>query len=91
VVLEPESFLGDQLRPASGVTDKSGFAYLSMATEGGSVPPFSGVQCGLYKVRITKLSGGKQILPSKYNSATQLGLEVAPDAQCIRDGLRFDL
>jgi len=91
IVLEPESFLGDQLRPATGITDQSGFAYLSMATDDGSTSAFSGVQCGLYKVRITQATGGKQTIPAKYNTDTQLGLEVAPDARYVRDGLRFDL
>jgi hypothetical protein len=91
IVLEPESFLGDQLRPATGITDQSGFAFLSMATADGSTPASGGVQCGLYKVRITKLNGSKQMIPAKYNSDTQLGLEVARDALFVRDGLRFDL
>jgi hypothetical protein len=91
ITLEPESFLADQLRPASGITDSSGFAYLSMESGDGVTSGSSGVQCGLYKVRISKRSGTKEQIPAKYNSETTLGLEVAPDAPFIRDGLRFDL
>jgi hypothetical protein len=91
IELIPEPFLGDQLRPARGTTDNSGFAYLSMTSDDGNMPALSGVQCGLYKVRIAKLNGAKPAIPAKYNTETILGLEVAPDAPCVRDGLRFDL
>jgi hypothetical protein len=34
---------------------------------------------GLYNVRISKIVGGKETIPSKYNTETTLGQEVAND------------
>jgi hypothetical protein len=34
---------------------------------------------GLYKVKISKKVNGKELIPAKYNEATVLGQEVAPD------------
>lgn len=91
VELEPESFLGDQVQPARGTTNEQGFAYLSMATDDPSAPTVGSMQYGLYRVRITKSTGGIQAIPVKYNSDTKLGLEVAPDSQCVREGAQFVL
>ena len=34
---------------------------------------------GLYKVRISKVIGGQETIPRKYNAETILGQELAPD------------
>lgn len=91
VVLEPEAPFAGSLKSASGTTDKGGFAQLSIEFEDQPDRIVNGVQCGLYRVRITAPLGGGRELPAKYNTSTQLGLEVAPDAAFMRSGLRFDL
>lgn len=91
VILEPEAPFAGSLKPASGKTDKGGFAQLSIEFKDQPDRIVNGVQCGLYKVRITAPLGGGRELPAKYNTSTQLGLEVAPDAAFMRSGLRFDL
>jgi hypothetical protein len=83
ITFEPESFLGSGFKPASGVTRPDGSVELQI--EGESLP---GVPCGLYKVRISKLENGREIIPAKYNTATTLGQEVHPGH---RLSLHFDL
>ncbi len=83
----PEKFLGENLPEASGKTDQSGVAMISIPTGGDrKVPP--GVAPGLYRVEITKAS---EKIPAKYNTETTLGQEVALDAAGIREGIKFDL
>ena len=76
VTLVPEKFLGDALKPASGNTDARG--RVSLTTQGMDIP---GVAYGFYRVEISKKdAAGKETLPARYNQATTLGLEVAPDS-----------
>lgn len=91
VVLEPEAPFAGQLLRAEGTTDSGGFAQLAIHPDGEQRQSVNGVQCGLYKVRITASLGGGRELPAKYNTNTQLGMEVAPDAEFMHTGLRFDL
>jgi len=79
VTLEPESFLGDAVKSATGVT-ANGTADMSMAEQYRPAPNLWGVHCGLYKVRISKQQEGSEVIPSKYNTETILGCEVALDA-----------
>jgi len=73
VVLEPETFLGDSVKPAQGVTDAKG--EVRPRIEGSDLP---GCHLGVYRVRIAKTEGGKDLLPPQYNTKTELGLEVGP-------------
>ena len=78
ITLEPEPFLADVLKGASGETDDNGYAPLAMAPE--DMPHKnvrSGAAPGLYLVRISKEVDGEELLPAKYNTATTLGMEVA--------------
>jgi hypothetical protein len=84
VVFEPEKFLGDQLKPATGNSDASGMAFPAALYEGSDA---KGIAPGFYRVKITK--SGENI-PAKYNTETILGQEVARDAENIRR-VRFDL
>jgi hypothetical protein len=72
VVLEPEAFMGDSIKPASGVTDDKGEARFQIAGA-----PQSGCHLGIYRVRISKTIDGKEVVPVRYNTDTQLGLEVS--------------
>jgi hypothetical protein len=42
-----------------------------------TTPP--GIQVGLYRVKISKMVGGKETIPRKYNDQTTLGQEAALD------------
>jgi hypothetical protein len=84
VRLVPEAFLGPSFQSASGVSDAMGAVDLRIEGSG-----FSGLQCGFYRVLITKDgANGKELLPARYNTQTTLGAEVAPD---MRSGLVFTL
>ena len=77
VTLVPEKFLGDVIKPATGVTDARGVA--NVATAGEEVP---GVACGMFRVEVSKKdTGGRETLPARYNQKTTLGVEVGPDSQ----------
>jgi hypothetical protein len=80
----PEKFLGGDLKPAEGTTDEHGIARMSIA---GSTQ--RGISPGFYRVEI---SGAGEAIPSRYNSETCLGQEVAHDAAGLNNGVAaFDL
>lgn len=83
-----EKFLGDAgWTTAEGETDKNGQAKVSVALRNDphDVP---GVPPGFYRVEITK--PGEKI-PSKYNTETIFGQEVALDAVAEGQAISFDL
>jgi hypothetical protein len=90
VVLEPEDYLGTDLRPASGVTGADGVAALSLAAEHLADPRYPGVACGWYTLRVTSPA---QPLPARYHTQSTLGCEVALDAAWVYDPgeLRLEL
>ena len=83
VTFEPEPFLGPKVATATGQTAKNGAVLLTIAADRQN--PQSerkpGVHCGLYKVRISKQIGGRETLPARYNSQTELGAEIAPHSE----------
>jgi hypothetical protein len=83
----PEKFLGESMPTASGKTDSSGVATISVPTSGERDDP-PGVPPGLYLVEVTKAGDN---IPAKYNTHTTLGQEVARDTWGMREGIRFDL
>jgi hypothetical protein len=76
ITLEPEPFLGDAVKPASGVSRIDG-AILKIDPDllPADQRTLRGVQPGLYKVRITHKS---VTIPARYNTATILGQEIIP-------------
>jgi hypothetical protein len=82
----PEKFLGPKMKVATGKTDQSGVASLSIPTSGQQYDP-PGVPQGFYRVEITK--PGLDI-PAKYNTRTVLGYEVIYSQEMF-EPLRFDL
>jgi hypothetical protein len=76
----PEAYLGPNVKRATGITDDSGMANLAVAVE--DMPPelahlpIDGVMGGTFKVRVTHPSVE---LPSRFNSETELGEEIAFD------------
>jgi hypothetical protein len=86
VVFEPEPFLGEQIKKASGTTNQLGDAAPTIADEDKPDPKLpGGVHFGLYKVRISKLTNGREIIPARYNTDTILGQEVAYDDPAIKN------
>ena len=81
VKLVPEKFLGRAGQTATGVTLKDGTASLSVPVPGNTL---RGVAPGWYRVEITK--EGEDIPPA-YNTATTLGIEIAPDNEEMGDSM----
>ena len=74
VTYVPEKFMGTSIKPASGVTDKSG--QVSLIAEGEKYP---GAQPGFYRVQVSKKNAnGQETIPARYNQDTTLGTEVYP-------------
>jgi hypothetical protein len=74
----PEKFLGDSVKTASGKTNQTGVASVSVPIASPDDRP--GVAPGLYRVEISKVGDN---IPPRYNANTTLGQEVAIDAQGI--------
>lgn len=74
VKLLPEPYLGDQVKPASGVTGINGIAAMDIRDE--DLPEsdrgITGVHIGTYKIEVTHPTVQ---LPAKYNTETTLGYE----------------
>lgn len=80
VTLEPEPFLGDQVKTAIGTTSQFGDVSPSIKPEDRPDPTLpGGAHFGLYKVRVSKLVNGKETIPARYNTQTTLGQEVSYD------------
>jgi hypothetical protein len=80
ITLVPEGYLGENVKPATGITSTGGLTRLSHAEEflpkSSNGRPIPGVKSGTYKIQVTHSS---MKIPAKYNTATELGDEVAPD------------
>jgi hypothetical protein len=76
----PEPYLGPNVKPATGETGPTGLVRMSHADE--DLPksrngrPIPGVKGGTFKVQITHPT---RKIPEKYNTATELGDEIAYD------------
>jgi hypothetical protein len=73
----PEKFLGEKGEVASGETNEKGEATIGTPPIGSQTEFSAGVAPGFYRVEINKRGAG---IPSKYNTETVLGQEVAIDA-----------
>lgn len=83
VRLVPEEFLGSEIQPCEGTTNKKGVA--SPSAVGDELP---GCAPGLYRVEITAADGS---IGPKYNTETTLGQEVAVDAAGLQEGVRIEV
>jgi hypothetical protein len=88
VTFVPEKFLGDSVKPATGVTDQSGTVCPSVAQDASNADFPPGAHPGLFLVKITK--DGLNI-PAKYNAETTLGEEVSQDGKRIIEPMDFYL
>ena len=78
VTFEPEEFLGSGFTTCEGVTDDVGMAFIK-----GPDPQFPGLYLGFYRVKVSKVVGGRETIPSDYNTNTELGFEASDDHQGI--------
>ncbi len=93
VTFEPESFLGDEVQTAVGVSNRFGKVSPVIPKDqrpSPETPP--GLALGLYKVRISKMVGGREQIPSQYNTATIFGQQVAfDDPAMLNNRVVFEL
>jgi hypothetical protein len=69
----PEAFMGEDTKPATGITDRNGLAFPSVGDE--ELPEayrgkVEGVHCGVFRVEVTHPTVP---IPAKYNTQTELG------------------
>ena len=88
VTFLPEPFLGDAIPPATGTTGSTGIAAMVNADVS---PP--GITVGFFKVLISKKdASGNELIPARYNVATQLGQEIALGSRALSMGpIKFQL
>lgn len=86
VTFAPEKFMGSDVKPATGTTDNTGYARLQV--EGQQLPGV--IFLGLYRIEVSRNTGGKETIPARYNTKTTLGFEVKPPGTS-RSGTENDL
>jgi len=81
ITLEPADFLGTSYPTVSALTNAKGKAHFSLED-----PRYPGIYAGIYKVVISKRQDGKELIPAKYNSETELGCEFSNEnwIACLR-------
>jgi hypothetical protein len=72
----PESWLGTEIRTATGTTDSDGMANMSVTPQNNQ----TGVNPGFYRIEVSKQQNGKELIASVNNSQTRLGVEVTSEA-----------
>ena len=89
VTFVPEDFLSSFVEPATGVTDQRGIAYPSIKVDSTDRDSWSGFRMAIYRVEISKKDAdGGELLPSLYNTQTQLGTYVREAS--ITGGMHVD-
>lgn len=84
VTFTPAEFLADAIQTAVGKTNIYGVASPSIPKENRPSPDMPpGLRLGFYNVSVSKMENGKETIPSKYNTATILGQQVANDDPAI--------
>ncbi|MEO1990742.1 MAG: hypothetical protein ABGW78_02330 [Pirellulales bacterium] len=90
VSLMPEAFMGQGYEIATGTTSQSGHTVLSTPSIASS--GFSGIYFGVYRLDVSKKNTrGEELVPAHYNSASQIGQEIAPDLTNLERGIVFEL
>jgi hypothetical protein len=92
VTFEPEAFLGNNIKAATGETS-SGMATVTIPKDqrpSKDTPP--GLQLGLYRVRVSKIQNGQETIPAKYNVETTVGQQISPDDPAVAgQRVKFEL
>jgi hypothetical protein len=86
VTFEPEEFLGGEVKAAGCATNDFGRCGATIPDDqrpDPTTPP--GMHFGLYRVKISKVVGGRETIPARYNDKTTLGQEVAADVPEINN------
>jgi len=86
VTYKPEPFLGASFHSHQGQTNAAGMVQLTPEFEG-----YPGIYVGLYRICISKMVNGKETLPARYNTETELGREVAHDTRGSGTNIVFRL
>ena len=91
IELTPESFLEGVIEPATGKTDQYGVARPSIELDDEIARRgTTGFRSGVYRVKVSKKDGsGDELMPAKYNTDSNLGLEVNMSEHMT--SLRLDL
>lgn len=87
VKLVPEEFLGPNIKPAAGVSDRSG----RVAIQVDGVPISGLATCGFYRVEISRVEAGQETVPAKFNRETTLGVEITEGDKRRVEGFVFDV
>jgi hypothetical protein len=88
VTFEPEPFLGPSYHSHQGTTTVgAGIAQLDPELKAAG----NGIYVGLYRVRISKKVDGKETLPARYNTETELGVELATGVRNASENTTFRL
>lgn len=87
ITLEPETFLGENVQTATGVTDGSGGTQLGIPPEFAPehLRRIKTVHYGVFKVRVTHPTIS---IPEKYNVKTELGYETEPGVATVHYSLK---
>ena len=82
VIFEPETYLGDDIQAAQGVTSNAGIADMGMPADKApaALKNMKLIQYGTFKVRVTHPTIS---LPAKYNTDTTLGYETIPGEPAV--------
>lgn len=76
VTMLPESFLGPNIKPASGTTNASGITFLAISAK----PEEAGMHLGYYRIEVSKKRpDGTESIPDRYNKNTELGAEITAE------------
>ncbi len=82
VTLQPETFLSPAIEPAVGTTNHLGMVYPMIEFDDPEIVKqgMAGVRPGMYRVEISKMdASGQESIPAKYNTDSNLGVEVGLD------------
>lgn len=84
VTFQPPEFFGGQVESATAVTDPNGLARPTQ-------PGQPGLYLGSYTVHISKKENGAEAIPERYNSQSEIGVEVCRDGREITTEFDFAL
>src|SRR5439155_20742612 len=72
VTFIPEKFMGDVIKPGSGISNNDG--YVNLATGPEDLP---GLSLGYYRVEVSlKDAAGNETLPARFNARSSVGMEI---------------
>jgi hypothetical protein len=80
VTFHPEDFQGNAVAVAEGISDQRGTVRLALE-DGPQRGWPDGMQLGFYRVHISKIENGNEIIPPKYNEDSTLGRAVTADGR----------